>query len=50
MVRKKTFKPTLKNMTAFYKKRGLKNPAKLAKFYMMGLKNRNRQGLNNGLV
>ena len=45
MVRKKTFKPTLKNMTAFYKKRGLKNPAKLAKFYMMGFKKHKPPGL-----
>ena len=45
MVRKKTFKPTLKNMTAFYKKRGFKNPAKLAKFYMMGFKKQKPPGL-----
>ena len=45
MVRKKTFKPTLKNMTAFYKKRGLKNPAKLAKLYMMGFKKQKPPGL-----
>ena len=38
-------------MTAFYKKRGLKEPCKASKVLHDGfLKNRNRQGLNNGLV
>ena len=45
MAKKKIVKPTLKNMTALYKKRGLKNPAKLAKFYMMGFKKQKPPGL-----
>ena len=31
-------KPTLKSMTALYKKRGLKRPAGRAKAYMAGFK------------
>ena len=37
-VRKKEFVPTLANMTAEYKKRGMKNPRKSAEIYMRGYK------------
>ena len=36
--RKKKFVPTVANMTAYYKSRGMKNPKKAAKIYMDGYK------------
>tara|TARA_Y100001938_G_scaffold137036_1_gene200709 strand:- start:105 stop:254 length:150 start_codon:yes stop_codon:yes gene_type:complete len=36
--RKKKFVPTVANMTAYYKSRGMKNPKKSAEIYMRGYK------------
>ena len=36
--KKSVFVPTLANMTAEYKKRGMKNPRKSAEIYMRGYK------------
>ena len=36
--KKKVAAPTLANMTALYKSRGMKNPKKAAKIYMDGYK------------
>ena len=36
--RKKKFVPTVANMTAYYKSRGVKNPKKSAEIYMRGYK------------